>query len=289
MSNTNNSKWRLKIPFLVKQLSSYFIPKKFITSVFHSSLDTPNNVDNVMTQQTITANKLYVLNRAHYDDPIGTLVRAIDRCDADSNLYGEEHWTMMHETKNELRVVPTAKLTTFKYKNEDILCPPAYEPTEAEVKLAFIRHIFDNYIWGYVHDMEEYYKYKEFGTVPSYWKDTPEKVVQRAERGLKDWHEYLAKWGDEEGCSDWWDCWDYELDWKDDGGKPMRYSEYLKSGLSDMHLGDCTAFPATCSRCYSENMFKVPYSAKWGGKSEGSRLYHEFAKDYDKHNPKDKK
>jgi hypothetical protein len=43
--------------------------------------------------------------------------------------------------------------------------------------------------------------------------------------------------------------------------------------LKEPHGGDCTACPATCSRCFAESTYKLPSTVTWNGKSEGWMLY----------------
>ncbi len=51
------------------------------------------------------------------------------------------------------------------------------------------------------------------------------------------------------------------------------YQEYLK----DMHDGDCTAFPASCMRCHSEEKFALKSTVTFG-KSDGSQMYSKYIK-----------
>lgn len=163
----------------------------------------------------------------------------------------------------------------MKPKNQDILCPPAFEPTEDQITIAHIKCVFEDYIYGVVHSLEHYMKMKEGNPVAWLSED---KITEFAKRDLENWHESLHKWSDgDDGKpkTEWWESFMSREDFIND---------YV-SGLNSMHSGDCTAFPCTCQRCYAENLFGIPNTATWGSKSTGARLYREWAESISSKDP----
>lgn len=54
--------------------------------------------------------------------------------------------------------------------------------------------------------------------------------------------------------------------------EPGAARKFLKeTAESDMHVGDCTAVPASCMRCWVDTFYGVD-TQTWKGKGEGSRL-----------------
>jgi hypothetical protein len=106
-----------------------------------------------------------------------------------------------------------------------------------------------------------YYTYKETGNDP--WNLGHNYIIQRAQNAMESWAELLDNYDKNE----WWEAAD-----------PKDHYKYLVDGLSSTHIGDCTAHPATCIRCNSESLFKIPYSATWS-KSEGHKMFNEYSKD----------
>lgn len=152
----------------------------------------------------------------------------------------------------------------YKYKNQEILNPPAYEPSESDIKLAKARYAMENNIWEMMHSLIQYYELSK-GKEPSF-PYTKETVEKEAERSIERWNKYMNKWDDdiiEAFIDDEW------------------FRKVYVSGLSDIHSGDCTAFACSCSRCHAEELFGVPSTVKWG-KSEGHRLWKEFSEDIDR-------
>lgn len=144
---------------------------------------------------------------------------------------------------------------TSKYEAK--LNPPAYIPSEDEIKLAKIRMIFDDDLFSMITDLILYFTWKETGEKPSYLTDF--QMVQGAQEALELWKEAMDNW---KNC-DWWEAFD-----------PKDHYNYIVDGLSSSHVGDCTAHPATCMRCLSETLFKIPYTADWT-KSEGHKMIRE--------------
>jgi hypothetical protein len=157
-----------------------------------------------------------------------------------------------------------------KYKNQEILNPPAYEPSENEIKLAKARYGMENDIWEMMHSLIQYYeltKGKELN-----FPYTKEIVEKEAERSIEKWNKCMNRWDEDiiEAFVD--DSW---------------FRTVYVNGLSDIHSGDCTGFPSSCSRCHAEELFGVPSTVKWG-KAEGHRLWKEFSEDIDKQKEEEK-
>ena len=150
------------------------------------------------------------------------------------------------------------------FKNEDKLNPPAYVPSEAEIKLAKIRLIFDDEIFSIIEDLKMYVMLKEKGEVPTWL--TEERIKKDALNAVEEWNAGLANWFQ----NDWWEAFD-----------PKDHYNYIVDGLSSIHIGDCTAHPATCTRCLAEEYFHIPPTANWS-KSEGSKMFHEYSEDVKK-------
>jgi hypothetical protein len=152
----------------------------------------------------------------------------------------------------------------YKYKNQEILNPPAYEPSESEIKLAKARYAMENNIWEMIHFLIQHYELTK-GKEPSY-PYTKEMVEKEAERSIERWNKYMNRWNDDiiEAFVD--------NDW---------FKTVYIYGLSDIHSGDCTGFPSSCSRCHAEELFGITSTVKWG-KAEGQRLWKEFSDDVDR-------
>lgn len=152
----------------------------------------------------------------------------------------------------------------YKYKNEDILCPPAYVPSKNEIALAKARYVIEENIWEIIHYMELYIKSLEGKELK--FPYTKESVEKNAKNCIEVWNKSIDSL--EDGMNIW-DCFINHAWFK---------RAYIDT-LSDMHEGDCTAFPASCMRCQAESIFNIPNSANWKGKSEGYRLYKEYEAD----------
>lgn len=63
-----------------------------------------------MTQQTITANKIYKLTKPHYDGKVGDSYIAIRHSLPDTNLFNTECWLFDCIKGKGLRVIPTSKV-----------------------------------------------------------------------------------------------------------------------------------------------------------------------------------
>lgn len=152
----------------------------------------------------------------------------------------------------------------YKYKNEERLNPPAYEPSDNEIKLAKARYAMENNIWEMMHSLIQYRELTK-GKEPSF-PYTKESIEKEAQRTIEKWDQAMNNWdGDiiDAFVNDTW------------------FRDVYVSGLSDIHSGDCTAFAASCSRCLAEDLFGVPNTANWG-KAEGYRLWAEFSADMDR-------
>lgn len=150
------------------------------------------------------------------------------------------------------------------YKNQELLKPPGYQPTEKEIQLAKANHVMKNYLYGMLEHFSAFYEMQTQGKEPSY--GTKERWLELADNDYKKWKSVKANWKN----GSLFDAFMKEED----------FQEYFVKGLSSMHLGDCTSFPMTCDRCYSESLFQLDYSATWSQK-EGAKLLDEFLKDYE--------
>jgi len=155
-----------------------------------------------------------------------------------------------------------------KYKNEEILNPPAYQPTEHEIKLAKARYAMENNIWEMMHSLIQYHELNN-GKEPSF-PYTKEGIENEAKNAIEKWNKIMNKWDNEDDVIEAF----VNDEW---------FQKCYVSGLSEIHSGDCTAFPSSCQRCHSEELFRIPNSATWKGKHEGYRLWAEFSADIDKH------
>lgn len=137
--------------------------------------------------------------------------------------------------------------------------PPAYKATEQEHRIAWLKWCLDRLIWDRIYPVKLYRDDGHF--------KNPEKAEQELARVLAllfDHHE-----GDTE------DTEPYEKVWL----PHSRFDQFKKNqeeSLADFHAGDCTAIAAACSRCHAEQLYGVPSTVTWNGKSEGWRLYNEW-------------
>jgi hypothetical protein len=154
----------------------------------------------------------------------------------------------------------------YKYKNEERLCPPAYTPTESEIKLAKAKYVMENRMWETIHYLTMYYNMSKGEEL--HFPYTKEIVEQNAKQTIEQWNKSMAKWDDN------MEIWDALID-------PEWFKTVYIDGLSDIHSGDCTAFACSCMRCHAEEMFGVPGTANWG-KHEGWKLWNEYSADVDR-------
>lgn len=174
-----------------------------------------------------------------------------------------EKVTSLEKKVDELTPIKYEK-REYKYKNEDILCPPTYIPSKEEISLAKARYVIEENIWEIIHYMELYIKSLEGKELK--FPYTKESVEKNAKNCIEVWNKSI------DSLEDGMNIWDsfIEHDW---------FKRAYIDTLADMHEGDCTAFPASCMRCQAESIFNIPNSANWKGKSEGYRLYKEYEND----------
>ena len=158
------------------------------------------------------------------------------------------------------------------YKNEEILNPTPYAPSEQEISLAKARFVFDNYLVEIVDDLIQYYNVKEGITKSS--EEEVSKTKSFAQSSIKKWNEAQELWYSAEYSANMWDYF-VEHDW---------FNRVIVQGLKEQHGGDCTAFAVTCGRCLAESYFQIPSSVSWKNNHEGNRLYQEYAKDFKEKN-----
>lgn len=167
---------------------------------------------------------------------------------------------------NRLTAQPKYKQVDYKYVNEDKLSPPPYQPSNHEIELAKARYAIEDEIWEIVHSLSLYISFLKGEELK--YPYTKEILTKNANRALETWNTAMDNWKD--GV----DLWNVLIDteW---------FKEVYIDSLDSLHCGDCTAFPASCSRCHAEGMFKIPYTANWS-KSEGSKLFSEYRKDWER-------
>lgn len=137
------------------------------------------------------------------------------------------------------------------------ICPPAYIPTENEIKLAKYNYAMENNIYDILSAFSNFYKLiqeeKSQGIVfddehkSGYY--TKKEILKEAQEAMVDWQTALEKWDD-----DLLDTF-VDKDW---------FHTCYTSSLSDIHCGDCTAVASSCMRCHAEERFKLENTAKWG-------------------------
>jgi len=66
----------------------------------------------------------------------------------------------------------------------------------------------------------------------------------------------------------------------DDGGTGgiEAFKRAYAADLSSPHNGDCVAVAGSCARCAAEDVYSLPSSVTWSGKSAGWQLYSEYIK-----------
>ncbi len=139
--------------------------------------------------------------------------------------------------------------------------PPSYAPTDDEIKLAHARHAFESDIMTIVDDLVNYYHYRETQECPL--GVTPEQIKQHASIAVKLWNESI-------------DHWDFDSDFWELFVTTDKFNTWIEA-LDTVHCGDCISVPATCIRCYAEDLFKIPNTANWD-KSTGYKLFLEYCK-----------
>lgn len=157
----------------------------------------------------------------------------------------------------------------YTYKNEEILCPPVYKPSENELVVAKAKYVFENVLWSIIYYTTEYFKIVEGESNKNEMKK--EMIKKEVERYIEKWNKGMEVWSDD---VEFWDAF-LPQDW---------FQRAFIDSLSDTHMGDCTGFPSTCMRCHAEELFNIPNTATWSGKSEGYRLHDEYVKDYQEKN-----
>lgn len=149
------------------------------------------------------------------------------------------------------------------YKNEEVLKPIGYIPTQQEIALAKANHIMKNYIYGMLENFSKFYE--QHTVEEKIATEKFSKIEKRIQSDYKKWKTVKANW--KEG-----NLFDQVI-------SDEEFNKYFVNALSSMHLGDCTSFPMTCDRCYAESLFKLPYSATFT-QQQGAVLLDEFLTDY---------
>lgn len=149
------------------------------------------------------------------------------------------------------------------YKNEEILKPTGYVPTEQEIALAKANHVMKNYLYGMLNNFSQFYEQHTLENKDSNKKLS--RIEQHLELDYKKWKSVKSNW--KTG-----NLFDQFISDED-------FNHYFVKALSSMHLGDCTSFPMTCDRCYAESLFKTPSSASFT-QQQGAVLLDQFLTDY---------
>jgi len=152
-----------------------------------------------------------------------------------------------------------------------LLCPPAPEVTERDVRLARGRYVMNEFIYDMMTLGDAFRILAKRAGTPG--EPTPVEDDETKKKG-----DEKVKWAQNilDRFYDRLDTPDDEVDpWDAFAG---HFDKYHKEGLTSMHGGDCTAFACTCERCYAEDLFDVPSTATWGGKHAGHRLYGTYSR-----------
>lgn len=157
----------------------------------------------------------------------------------------------------------------YQYKNEEILSPPVYQPSENELIVAKAKYVFENVLWSIIYYTTEYLKIVNEESTKSETKK--EMIKKEVDRYMEKWNKGMEVWSDE---IEFWDAF-LPKDW---------FKRAFIDSLSDTHMGDCTGFPSSCMRCHAEELFNIPNTVSWKGKGEGSKLYNEYWSDYKEKN-----
>ena len=142
------------------------------------------------------------------------------------------------------------------------LCPPAYVPQDIEIEFNRYRYAFEEYIWDRLNSMACFYAIEKEKLKTDYVANpnsNNEVFCYNIEGYTKYYLDSFNLRNTSKGAvlgdlvsSKWF------------------HTAYV-DGLSDEHGGDCTAFPVSCMRCHAEEMFSIPYTARWG-KSKGNSM-----------------
>jgi hypothetical protein len=152
-----------------------------------------------------------------------------------------------------------------------LLCPPAPEVTERDVRLARGRYVMNEFIYDMM-------TVGDALRILANRAAAPGEVAPAEDDETKKKNDEKVKWAQNilDRFYDRLDTPDDEVDpWDAFAG---HFDKYHKDGLTSMHGGDCTAFACTCERCYAEDLFDVPSTATWGGKHAGHRLYGAYSR-----------
>lgn len=158
-------------------------------------------------------------------------------------------------TMNELEKSQLAEI-------EARLNPPSPDISEDQHNLAQARHAFDE-MYSLFFSLRNYITLLDSDADPEERKFA-EKLERIKPGAVKEYAYNALRVLSEAMDSEQEEPWDYFK------------SDWVKEGLTEMHTGDCTAVACTCNRCYSEGLYKIPYTADWKNKSEGWALYSSF-------------
>jgi hypothetical protein len=142
--------------------------------------------------------------------------------------------------------------------------PPGYKPTEQEHRIAYLTSCL-NLIY---YDVCMGINMVRTGKTKDDLRKDIDGTPSMMERDLQWMDKIFEKW-EEPGNGDK-EVWEAQLDYD-------TFKRDQEGYLEEAHCGDCTSVAMTCMRCYSEGLYKIPYTATWGH-HEGWKLLHEYNK-----------
>jgi hypothetical protein len=139
---------------------------------------------------------------------------------------------------------------------ESKLCPPSLELDERDHIIAMTRTAFDTLLWDIARDLMIYVTMKENLDIPFD-------------------HSMIKIMGEDKVTSGAIAMTNYLNEKMKDDGEPWEVfgNLHLRAALSESHCGDCVAFPCTCTRCWAEEQYNLPFTATWT-KSEGCTMFY---------------
>jgi hypothetical protein len=148
--------------------------------------------------------------------------------------------------------------------------PPAYMPTEAEHEIAYLRwclrEICDNHLLHI--SMIDDGSFSGLGS-------SGRSLAHERDAVLKRLLKKLFSMPSENPDAETWDAFWPKAESGVSGLAAFKAKQEL--ALADYHCGDCVAMACSCARCNTEELYRIPLTARWS-KAEGSSLYADFFK-----------
>jgi len=137
----------------------------------------------------------------------------------------------------------------------EIICPPAYKPTEQEHQLAYHKYMMDYIIYEVLYGIQldrEGFPGGMGKPKVDYVKEL-DKFLDLIFVNNVDVHKSPL-----------------EVIYPYKGFKKQQLEN-----MSDIHRGDCVACPCSCVRCHTEDLYGID-SVTWKGKHKGWKLYNQY-------------